>query len=238
MKVVDDVTRDLRRRLAGGEWQVGERFLTFGELMDQYPDVLTNVYRVKLALRPLNDEGLVQTVHGSATWVRRVPAAPGDGQLAAEIPAGLYEKVQAAAGRHRRSVRAEILALIERGLEPGPAQPAALLSPHQARPGRRVIVISDLADLRGPVGGKVILPKSLFWSPAGSVWDLDDPFTMRTMYQAVLREAFHPADLAAWLNGPWLVESWPDLHLPHGVRQAWEEQHYVLSAAPQATAAA
>jgi DNA-binding transcriptional regulator YhcF (GntR family) len=238
MKAVDEVTRALRCRLAEGEWQVGDKFPTFDELMGQYPDVLTNIYRVKLALQPLNEDGLVETVHGSATWVRALPAAPDDGQLAGDMPAGLYEKVKAAAGRHHRSVRAEILTLIERGLEPGPGQPAALLSRHQARPGRRAIVISDLADLHGPASGKVILPKGLFWSPAGSVWDLDDPFTLRTMYQTVLREAFHAADLADWLNGPRLVEEWPRLQLPRGVRHAWEEQHHVLSAASAATAAA
>ena len=239
MEAVDEVTRKLRDRLAARcEWQVGDKFLTFGELADQYPDVLTNIHRVKLALRPLNEEGLVETLHGSGTWVRALPPKPGEGEIASEIPAGLYEKIRAAAERHHRSVRGEILALIERGLEPGPAQPAALLSPHQARPGRRAIVISDLADLHGPASGKVILPKRLFWSPAGSVWDLDDPFTLRAMYQTVLREAFHAAELARWLNGPRLVEEWPGLHLPRGVRQAWEEQHYALSAASAGPAAA
>ena len=46
----------------------------------------------------------------------------------------------------------------------------------------------------------------------------------------------HIEDLAAYLNGDTLIALWPDLYLPEGVRQAWEEQHPVLRAA--ATAAA
>jgi hypothetical protein len=44
----------------------------------------------------------------------------------------------------------------------------------------------------------------------------------------VLRDASRPADLARFLNGPLLVALWPHLHLPRGVRQAWEERHAVL----------
>jgi Arc-like DNA binding domain len=243
MKAVDEVTRELRRRLAAKEWQPGDRFLTFDQLMGQYK-ALTNIYRVKLALRPLNDDGLVETMHGSATWVRRLPATPaeagetGTGQQLTGIPAGLYEQVKDSARRHHRSVDAEIVSLLERGLKSGPAQPAAILSPHQSRPGRRVVVLADLGDLRGPAGGKVILPKNLYWSPPGRVWDVDDYDLRQEMYKVVLNEAFRPADLAGWLNGPLLVEMWPDLHLPRGVRQAWEEQHDILHAAGTAGKAA
>src|SRR6266849_5254934 len=47
-------------------------------------------------------------------------------------------------------------------------QVAVRVAPYQARPGRRVLVALDLADLRGPVTGPVELPLRLFWSaPAG-----------------------------------------------------------------------
>ena len=43
--------------------------------------------------------------------------------------------------------------------------PAAHLAAYQARPGRGVLVIDDLADLNGPTAGTVDLPLRLFWHP-------------------------------------------------------------------------
>ena len=106
-------------------------------------------------------------------------------------------------------------------------QPAPDRASLQARPGRPVLVAADLADLRGPVTGPVELPLWLFWSP-DRTFDLDDPATLRWMYQTVLREAARPGDLADHLNGDTLVAVWPDLFLPRGVRQAWEDRFPVL----------
>jgi hypothetical protein len=58
----------------------------------------------------------------------------------------------------------------------------------------------------------------------------------RWLYQTVLREAGRPEDLTTHLNGDLLVALWPELYLPQGVRQAWEDQHPALRAAA-ATAA-
>jgi hypothetical protein len=106
---------------------------------------------------------------------------------------------------------------------------AAHLAPYQARPGRRVLVIDDLADLRGPVSGSVELPIRLFWYP-NRTFNLDEPGIMRWVYQVVLREASTPDDLASYLNGDALVTLWPDLRLPKGIRRAWEEDHPSLRA--------
>jgi DNA invertase Pin-like site-specific DNA recombinase len=106
--------------------------------------------------------------------------------------------------------------------------PAAHLAPYQARPGRPVLVIDDLADLRGPVTGLVELPLRLFWSLPDHRFDLDDPDLRLWYYQTVLREASRPADLSAYLDSGTLVALWPDLYLPKGVRRAWEEQHQAL----------
>jgi hypothetical protein len=94
-----------------------------------------------------------------------------------------------------------------------------------------VLVINDPVALRGPAPGKVVLPLRLFWSPAGSVFDLNDPFTLRSMYQVVLGEAIRAEELISYLNGDKLAAVWPDLHLPKGVRRAWEERHPSLRAA-------
>jgi len=101
---------------------------------------------------------------------------------------------------------------------------------HQSRPGCRVVVAASLADLRGPAQGLVELPIWLFWHPDRR-FDLDEPGMLAWMYQIVLREASRAEDLA-YLNGERLIAVWPDLYLPGGVRQAWEDQHPVLHAAP------
>jgi DNA invertase Pin-like site-specific DNA recombinase len=106
--------------------------------------------------------------------------------------------------------------------------PAAHLAPYQARPGRPVLVIDDLDDLRGPVTGLVELPLRLFWSLPDYRFDLDDSDLRLLYYQTVLREASRPADLTACLDAGTLVALWPDLYLPKGVRRAWEEQHQAL----------
>jgi hypothetical protein len=101
---------------------------------------------------------------------------------------------------------------------------------HEARPGRRVLVIGDLADLRGPATGRVTLPLRLFWSSRGTAteFDLARPAIARSMYENVLREASHRDELAAYLNPDLLVAFWPDLALPRDVRQAWEAAHPAL----------
>jgi hypothetical protein len=114
---------------------------------------------------------------------------------------------------------------------------AAVLMPYQARPGRRVLVVRDLADLRGPASGRVTLPLRLFWSPPGRVFDLDDPFMLRSMYQIVLGEAIRAEELTTCLNRDALLAVWRDLYLPKGVRRAWEEMHPALRAAAPAPAA-
>jgi hypothetical protein len=113
----------------------------------------------------------------------------------------------------------------------------AVWMPYQARPGRRVLVVRDLADLRGPASGEVMLPLRLFWSPPGRVFDLDDPFMLRSMYQVVLGEAIRAEELTGYLNGDLLLAVWRDLYLPKGVRRAWEELHPALRSAAPAPAA-
>jgi hypothetical protein len=104
----------------------------------------------------------------------------------------------------------------------------AVRTQHQARPGRRAIVVADLTSLRGPARGTVALPLRLFWSSADRRFDLDSPSTRRWLYQTVLREASRPADLTDYLDRGVLISLWPSLRLPAGVRSAWEELHPAL----------
>jgi hypothetical protein len=109
--------------------------------------------------------------------------------------------------------------------------------PRRARPGRGVLVVADLADLAGPAEGTVELPLWLFWSAADRTFDLGRPGALREMYQNVLREATRLTDLTSHLNAAVLVEVWPELFLPKGVRLAWEDRHPVLRRAAAAPAA-
>lgn len=117
-----------------------------------------------------------------------------------------------------------------------PAQAGPTRAAYQSRPGRRAAVAASLEDLRGPATGTVTLPLWLFWSCPGYTFDLGDRDMRRWLYETVLREASRPEDLTAYLNGDTLIALWPDLYLPKGVRQAWEDRHPVLRSVTAAAA--
>ena len=116
----------------------------------------------------------------------------------------------------------------------GPAT-VAVRTQHLARPGRRAIVVTDLASLRGPDHGTVELPLRLFWSSQDRHFDLDSPSTRRCIYQTILREAARSSDLTHYLNRGMLISLWPGLRLPAGVRRAWEELHPVMRSSGNAS---
>jgi hypothetical protein len=92
-------------------------------------------------------------------------------------------------------------------------------------------VVTDPNSLRGPSRGTVELPLRLYWSAPSPVFDLGEPYLRRWLYQIVLREASRPDDLTGYLDRDTLTAVWPQLRLPKGVRQAWEEHHPQLRAA-------
>src|SRR5918997_5966211 len=98
---------------------------------------------------------------------------------------------------------------------------------HLARPHRPVLVAGTLAELAGPAHGPVELPLRLWWNP-NRVFDLDRHDSLLWMYENVLREAVHVDELRRHLHGPTLVQVWPELNLPRGVRAAWEARHKAL----------
>ena len=102
---------------------------------------------------------------------------------------------------------------------------------YQSRPGRLAVAAASLTDLKGPTEGIVELPLWLFWSSPDRAFDLSQPFMLRSMYETVLGEASRPEDLTAYLDGDTLIALWPDLFLPKGVRQAWEDLHPLLRSA-------
>ena len=177
----------------------------------------------------------VITRHGRAT-AAIIPAALLDrlGKLDGEpLPPDAGTAVQAAAAGLRDALRALEPLL---GQETAPATATAHSVPRQARPGRAGLVAASLADLRGPAHGVVELPLRLFWSAPDRTFDLGQPSMLQAMYEAVLREASRPDDLASYLNGEVLVAVWPELFLPKGLRRVWEDRHPALRAARLAAA--
>src|SRR5262249_32125520 len=73
-------------------------------------------------------------------------------------------------------------------------------------------------------------PRRLLWQPNREL-NLD-AWQRRWMYEVVLREAIRTDELRTWLDGSTLRQLWPDLHLPHGVRRAWEDHHPELRTPP------
>lgn len=105
---------------------------------------------------------------------------------------------------------------------------------YEARPGRRAVVATSLAQLHGPTSGVVELPHRLFWQSDRRI-DLDKPALLAWVYETVLREAVTVEELSTWLDAETLIRLWPDLFVPSGVRMAWEDRYPVLQA--RATAA-
>ncbi|GIG59711.1 hypothetical protein Lfu02_40830 [Longispora fulva] len=89
--------------------------------------------------------------------------------------------------------------------------------------------------MTGPTEGFVELPIGICWQSNRS-FDLSRDYWRRSLYQNVLREAGRQVDLNMFLNRDVLVELWPRLVLPKGVRAAWEQAHPELR--PALTAAA
>ena len=75
------------------------------------------------------------------------------------------------------------------------------------------------------------MPLWLFWSHPGHTFDLADPDMRQWLYQTVLREAGRLEDLTTYLDRDTLIALWPELYLPKGVRQAWEDPHPALRSA-------
>jgi hypothetical protein len=107
----------------------------------------------------------------------------------------------------------------------------AVRTQHLARPGRRVLVVTDLNSLHGPSQCTPELPSRLYWSGPSPDFELGELYLRRWLHQIVLRKASRPDDPIRYLHRDTLIAVWPNLRLPQGVRQAWEERHPQLRAA-------
>jgi transcriptional regulator with XRE-family HTH domain len=67
----------------------------------------------------------------------------------------------------------------------------------------------------------VVLPVELNWSAPGHRYALRDRRQRARLYELVMREG-EPADLERWVDGALLIDLWPDLVLPRGLREGWQ----------------
>jgi DNA-binding GntR family transcriptional regulator len=96
----EQITLDLRRRFAVGEFKQGDRFETFAELQERYG--VSGVGTIQAALEPLWIERTLRSEHGRGTFVQQVPppwpefsdehdAASTADAILAEVAAGLAQ---------------------------------------------------------------------------------------------------------------------------------------------------
>jgi GntR family transcriptional regulator len=70
-----EIYADLRRRIAAGEWQVGERLPDLGALMGHYNASLNTVRRATLDLQ---SEGVLRIAQGDGTFLAALPQPSND----------------------------------------------------------------------------------------------------------------------------------------------------------------
>jgi transcriptional regulator with XRE-family HTH domain len=73
----------------------------------------------------------------------------------------------------------------------------------------------------GEVFAEVVLPLELNWSTLGHRFAPRDRRERARLYELVLREG-EPAALERWVDGALLIDIWPDLVLPRGLRAGWQ----------------
>ncbi|RAG85033.1 GntR family transcriptional regulator [Streptacidiphilus pinicola] len=75
MALYRDIYTDLRRRIAAGEWAVGEQLPDLGALRECYGASLNTVRR---ATNDLRDEGVLRISQGEGTFVAALPQPTGE----------------------------------------------------------------------------------------------------------------------------------------------------------------
>lgn len=95
---------------------------------------------------------------------------------------------------------------------------------------RPYVAPGRLADLTGPATGRVELPAAIGWT-GRRCYDLSDLADARVFYERVLVDALDPGIMTSVLNAQRLGELWPDLFLPHQVRDLWQSRFPELVAA-------
>lgn len=87
---------------------------------------------------------------------------------------------------------------------------------------RPYAVPASLVELRGPTGGVLRLPLSVYSAGAGTgrEFDLTDPGQQAELYEIVLTNGT-AAEQARYLHADRLRALWPGLWLPAALREAW-----------------
>lgn len=75
MALYRDIYTDLRRRIAAGEWQIGDQLPDGGTLAEHYEASLNTTRRATNALR---DEGVLRISQGEGTFLAALPQPTND----------------------------------------------------------------------------------------------------------------------------------------------------------------
>ncbi|WP_052434691.1 GntR family transcriptional regulator [Streptacidiphilus melanogenes] len=75
MPLYRDIYADLRRRIAEGEWEVGDRLPDLQAFMEHYDASLNTVRRATTDLR---DEGVLRISQGEGTFLAALPQPTGE----------------------------------------------------------------------------------------------------------------------------------------------------------------
>jgi len=97
-----------------------------------------------------------------------------------------------------------------------------------ALPYKRRLFANIVREM-APEHGVVTLPLRMDWSQQHQ-YDLDADGDLPLLYETVLNEALHPADLGELLSGELLAQLWPTVWLPTRVRNLWEARFPQLAA--------
>jgi transcriptional regulator with XRE-family HTH domain len=100
-------------------------------------------------------------------------------------------------------------------------RPRIAFTEHPAGPGQTAWVPDRLPRLAVATAfARVRLPARLAGPAPGREYDLAARADRARVYEVVLRQG-RPADILAFVDGALLVDLWPDLDLPAGLRAAW-----------------
>ncbi len=102
------------------------------------------------------------------------------------------------------------------------AVPKPQFAKHEDRRGRPFYVPDQLPRLSIEQAlATVVLPVHVDWSSGRKARDLANRKERNLVYRMVLAEGL-PEDILQFIDGTLLADAWPDIHLPSGLRQAWQ----------------
>jgi len=90
-------------------------------------------------------------------------------------------------------------------------------------------IVDSLDELRGPRGGSVILPVTVYWSGPYDAFDFADKDDRVLVYSAVLSNG-RREEISEFVNRDLLLEEWPYLTIDSRVVDLWTSKFPEIAA--------